>query len=42
MDVTFRENVPFYTKTHIQGENPVNQQAEYQFWDVPVTDFRVP
>ncbi|RVW94789.1 Retrovirus-related Pol polyprotein from transposon TNT 1-94 [Vitis vinifera] len=42
MDVTFLENVPFYTKTHIQGENPVNQQAEYQFWDVPVPDFGVP
>ncbi|RVW79569.1 Retrovirus-related Pol polyprotein from transposon RE1 [Vitis vinifera] len=42
MDVTFLENVPFYTKTHIQGENLVNQQVEYQFWDVPVPDFGVP
>ncbi|WKA11799.1 hypothetical protein VitviT2T_029262 [Vitis vinifera] len=42
MDMTFLENVPFYTKTHIQGENLVNQQAEYQFWDVPVPDFGVP
>ena len=42
MDVTFLENVPFYTKTHIQGKNPINQQAEYQFWDVPVPDFGVP
>ena len=42
MDVTFLENVPFYTKTHIPGENPVNQQVEYQFWDVPVPDFGVP
>ncbi|RVX02079.1 hypothetical protein CK203_025480 [Vitis vinifera] len=25
-----------------EGENPVNQQAEYQFWDVPVPDFGVP
>ncbi|RVW88140.1 Retrovirus-related Pol polyprotein from transposon RE1 [Vitis vinifera] len=26
----------------LEGENPVNQQAEYQFWDVPVPDFGVP
>ena len=36
MDVTFFENIPYYPKTHIQGEKPMNQ--EYQFWDdIPVS-----
>ncbi|RVW66986.1 Retrovirus-related Pol polyprotein from transposon TNT 1-94 [Vitis vinifera] len=25
-----------------EGKNPINQQAEYQFWDVPVPDFGNP
>ncbi|KAK2970304.1 hypothetical protein RJ640_027163 [Escallonia rubra] len=37
MDVTFLENVPYYPKTHIQGENSVSQE-EYQFWDIPTLD----
>jgi len=35
MDVTFMENVPFYSKTAIQGEKV---QEEYRFWDSMMFD----
>ena len=38
MDVTFLENQPFYSKTHIQGgESITSKDSEYQFWKLEST-----
>ena len=38
MDVTFLENQPFYSKTHIQGGKSItSKDSEYQFWKLEST-----